>query len=137
VPAKPPPYDVVVDALCALGAAVPPDLDGALEALVRAVAADPTQPTATRLAVRHLVRLVAERAPGRTVELRVPPHAATQCVAGPRHTRGTPPNVVEVQPAAFVALAVGALSWADAAADGRLRASGDRAGLLRELLPLL
>lgn len=81
------------------------------------------------LAVRGLTERLAERAPGRHVELRVPPFAAVQCVAGPRHTRGTPPNVVEVDPASFVALCAGRLGWSEAVADGRVRTWGDRADL--------
>lgn len=88
------------------------------------------------LAVRGLAERLAEQAPGRHVEVRVPPYAAVQCVAGPRHTRGTPPNVVEADPRAFVELCVGRLAWADAAADGRVRTWGDRADL-SSWLPLL
>lgn len=88
------------------------------------------------LAVRGLTARLAERAPGRHVELRVPPYAAVQCVEGPRHTRGTPPNVVEAEPVAFVELCAGRLAWADAARDGRVRTWGDRADLSR-WLPLL
>ena len=83
----------------------------------------------TRYAVRLLARSLATRAPGRSVELRVPPHVAVQCVEGPRHTRGTPPNVVEADPVAFVELCTGRLTWAEAAADGRVRTWGDRADL--------
>jgi len=70
------------------------------------------------------------------VEIRVPPHGAVQAIAGgPRHTRGTPPNVVEMNAATWLALVTGTLSWADAAADGRISASGTRADL-SELLPM-
>ncbi len=91
---------------------------------------------ALKLVVRALAGLLAERAPGRHVECRVPPHAAVQCVAGPRHTRGTPPNVVECKPVAFVELCTGRLGWAEAVADGRVRTWGDRADL-SPWLPLL
>lgn len=84
---------------------------------------------ASRLAVVHLLGLLASKAPGRAVEVRVPPFAAVQCVAGPRHTRGTPPNVVETDAVTWVLLATGRLSWADGVAAGRLRASGPRADL--------
>jgi hypothetical protein len=67
--------------------------------------------------------------------LRVPPHVAVQCIEGPRHTRGTPPNVVEVEPLAFLDLAFGTLSWDEAVATGKVRASGERADL-RAWLPL-
>jgi hypothetical protein len=59
----------------------------------------------------------------------VPPFAAVQCVEGPRHTRGTPPNVVEADPVAFVELCTGRLAWVDAVRDGRVRTWGDRADL--------
>ena len=84
---------------------------------------------ALKLVVKALAERLAQAAPGRHVEARVPPYAAVQCVEGPRHTRGTPPNVVEADPVAFVALCTGRLSWAEAAADGRVRTWGDRADL--------
>ncbi len=84
---------------------------------------------ALRLVVKALAERLAAQAPGRHVEARIPPYAAVQCVEGPRHTRGTPPNVVEADPVAFVELCTGRLSWAEAAADGRVRTWGDRADL--------
>ena len=84
---------------------------------------------ALRAAVTYLLGLLAADAPGRAVEVRVPPYAAVQCVAGPRHTRGTPPNVIETDPATWVRLAAGRLSWADARAAGLVSASGPRADL--------
>lgn len=81
------------------------------------------------LAVRYTLQLLAEQAPGGTVEVRVPPHGAVQCVEGPKHTRGTPPNVIETDAATWLALATGALSWAEARASGRIHASGQRADL--------
>jgi hypothetical protein len=63
------------------------------------------------------------------VEVRVPPYGAVQCVAGPRHTRGTPANVVETDPVTWVELASGRLAWADALAQGRVHASGSRTDL--------
>lgn len=89
----------------------------------------------TRFAVRHLLDLLATAAPGRTVEVRVPPYAAVQCVAGPRHTRGTPPNVVETDAPTWLALATGRLAWAEAMSEGRISASGGRADL-SEYLPV-
>jgi uncharacterized protein (TIGR03083 family) len=99
---------------------------------------DPVRPArdALRISVRTLARLLADRVPGRSVELRIPPYAAVQCVEGPRHTRGTPPNVVEAEPLAWLALATGRLAWPAAVADGRVRASGERADLSAHL-PLL
>ena len=80
-------------------------------------------------AVRLSLRALAADAPGRTVEVRVPPFAAVQCVAGPRHTRGTPPNVIETDPRTWLELATGRLDWTTAVADGRVSASGTRADL--------
>ena len=81
------------------------------------------------LAVRGLAGQLAEVAPGHHVEARIPPYAAVQCVEGPRHTRGTPPNVVELDPVVFVQLCTGRVRWAEATADGRVRTWGDRADL--------
>ena len=94
-----------------------------------ALAADPRSPEHTRLLVKHFLAVLAERAPGASVEVRVPPYAAVQAVAGVRHTRGTPPAVVELDAETWIALATGALDWADAEAGGRVRASGERADL--------
>lgn len=91
---------------------------------------------ALRVVTRTLLDLLVARAPGRSVEVRVPPFAAAQVVDGPRHTRGAPPNVVEADPVAFVAVAAGRLDWAAALADGRVTASGERSDL-RPYLPLL
>lgn len=84
---------------------------------------------ALRAAVGYLLGLLAAAAPGRAVEVRVPPFAAVQCIDGPRHTRGTPPNVVETDPVTFVTLATGQLGWPAALAGGRVRASGPRADI--------
>jgi len=80
-------------------------------------------------AVKTTARWLAQQVPGRSVELRVPPHVAVQLVPGPRHTRGTPPNVVETDAATWLRLATGALSWEDAVAGGKVSASGNRADL--------
>ncbi len=80
-------------------------------------------------AVRFLLELLADRAPGKAVEVRVPPYAAVQCVSGPRHTRGTPPNVLETDAVTWIGLATGRLTWAEADAAGRLSASGIRADI--------
>ena len=86
-------------------------------------------------AVRYLLQILAEAHPGHTVEVRVPPFGAVQCVEGPRHTRGTPANVVEMDATTWVALAIGELSWADARSGARVHASGSRADL-STLVPL-
>jgi uncharacterized protein (TIGR03083 family) len=85
--------------------------------------------TALRLVTQACADVLAMRAPGRSLELRVPPYAAVQCVEGPRHTRGTPPNVVETDPVTWIRLAAGRLGWADAVTSGLVRASGERADL--------
>lgn len=104
----------------------------ALDALDRG--AEPER-AVLRDAVRVLLAELARTAPGRSVEVRIPPFGAIQCVAGPRHTRGTPPNVVETDPLTWLLLGTGRLSWTDASTDGRLRASGIRTDL-SEYLPL-
>ena len=85
--------------------------------------------------MRFTLEELAEVAPGHAVEVRVPPDGAVQAVDGPRHTRGTPPNVVETDPQTWLALATGLLTWHDAVANGRVSASGERADL-SDLLPL-
>jgi hypothetical protein len=87
--------------------------------------------------VRYLLQLLSERAAGNTVEVRVPPFGAVQAIEGPRHTRGTPPNVIETDAATWLALATGAEEWAAALADGRVAASGSRADLTGHLPILL
>jgi uncharacterized SCP-like protein len=88
-----------------------------------------------RSAVKHYLAVLAARHPGKSVEVRVPPYAAVQCVEGARHTRGTPPAVVETDPQTWIAVARGSLSFASARAAGRIRASGERSDL-SALLPL-
>lgn len=87
------------------------------------------------LAVRWVLQEFARRAPGKSVEVRVPPFGAVQIVEGPGHTRGTPPNVIETDAVTLVALATGAESWEAAVARGAVVASGTRAAL-GELVPL-
>lgn len=91
---------------------------------------------ALKLATKALLAALVAKAPGHTVEMRVPPFAAVQCVEGPRHTRGTPSNVVETDAVTWVRLATGRLGWSDVIGDGRLRASGERSDI-SGLLPLL
>ena len=82
-----------------------------------------------RLLTKHYLAALQARAPGRSVEVRVPPYAAVQVVEGVRHTRGTPPAVVETDAETWLALATGRLSWTEAEAAGSIRASGERADL--------
>jgi hypothetical protein len=84
------------------------------------------QREALRFAVIHTLDELASRAPGRAVEIRVPPFGAVQAIGGPRHTRGTPPNVVETDPLTWLLLAAGRLGWAASVASGAVRASGPR-----------
>lgn len=96
---------------------------------VAAALAGDRDPASVRLLVKHFLALLAQRHPGRSVEVRVPPIAAVQAIAGVRHTRGTPPAVVEMDADTWVALATGDLAWVDAVAQGRVSASGERADL--------
>lgn len=98
---------------------------------VRAWQADPAAVDRTTLAaaVRFCLEELAATAPGSSVELRVPPLGVTQCGQGPRHTRGTPPNVIETDAQTWLALATGDLAWAAAVDAHRLRASGLRTDL--------
>jgi Bacterial SCP ortholog len=89
-----------------------------------------------RAAVKESLAAIASAAPGHSVEVRVPPYGAVQCVEGPRHGRGNPPNVVEADPRTWLALVVGQLTWAEAVRSGRLSASGTRTDEVARLLPL-
>jgi hypothetical protein len=88
-------------------------------------------------AVRLTARTLAAQAPGASVEVRIPPFVAVQCVAGLRHTRGTPPNVVETDPRTWLLLATGLLRVTDATATGALRLSGSRAAEIAAWLPVV
>ncbi len=92
--------------------------------------------TELRLLVKHLLAVLVQRAPGGAVEVRVPPYAAAQAIGGTTHKRGTPPAVVELDAATWVALATGDLEWDEAERTGRVRASGERSDL-SSLMPLL
>jgi hypothetical protein len=87
------------------------------------------EPAVLRSATRYLLGVIERDAPGRSVEIRVVPIGAVQCVAGPRHTRGTPPNVIETDPVTWVRLATGRLGWDEAVRTVAVRASGPRADL--------
>lgn len=109
----------------------PAALRAAVEGISAWLTGSGPEPSRAELAsaVRLSLRTLASTAPGRSVEVRVPPFAAVQCVEGPRHTRGTPPNVVETDPRTWLELATGRLQWTEAVADGRVAASGTRADL--------
>jgi len=104
----------------------PASVAAVVRALDSGVAPDQVE---LRIAVRHLLQLLALRHPGHSLEVRVPPIAAVQCLEGPRHTRGTPPNVVETDPVTWIMLATGRLTWAQAVRDAAVQASGARADL--------
>ncbi|MGL4340339.1 MAG: sterol carrier family protein [Rhodoglobus sp.] len=122
----------VLAALAAASAHAPGDGIAAATAPGSAVPA-PREVLAT--AVRYLLQCLADGAVGNTVEIRVPPFGAVQALAGPRHTRGTPPNVVEMDAETWLSLATGQLAWADALRAGRVAASGHRADLA-DYLPI-
>ena len=88
-----------------------------------------------REVVRETARAFAAAHPGKSLELRIPPYVAVQCLAGPRHTRGTPPNVVETDGETWLRLYAGTLAWETAVATGRVRASGERSDLSALLPP--
>jgi uncharacterized protein (TIGR03083 family) len=85
---------------------------------------------------RLLADALAAKAPGGSTEVRIPPYAVVQCVEGPKHTRGTPPNVVETDPLTWIRLATGRLTWKDALDAAKVSASGERADL-GGLLPIM
>ena len=111
-----------------------PDGAAAIEA-VRVSGLDSTDEETLATACRYLLEELAERAPGNSVEVRVPPYGATQCIEGPRHTRGTPPNTIEMLPETWLALAVGKIHWDEAIAQSLVSVSGTRA-TLRDFLPI-
>ncbi|WP_116245746.1 sterol carrier family protein [Nocardiopsis sp. FIRDI 009] len=121
----------LADQLRALG---DPPFEGSDEeaaaACARAVLrADAPQRAAVKAAVRATLAVLADRAPGNSLEVRVPPHGAVQAVEGPRHTRGTPPGVVETDPLTWLRLATGRTPWDEAVSDHSVQASGARSDL--------
>ena len=103
-------------------------------AIGEAALANPEQDLPT--AVRYLLQLIAKRSPGHSVELRIPPYGAIQCMAGLNHRRGTPPNVVELSPEVFLSICFGKSSWQEEMANGKVLASGELAKELASLFPL-
>jgi hypothetical protein len=101
--------------------------------------ADCTEPSRTEVgeAVRLTARTLAAVAPGASVEVRVPPFVAVQCISGPEHRRGNPPNVIETDPRTWLLLVTGLLTVADAAAGGGLQLSGSRASEIAHWLPIV
>ena len=111
-------------------------IEQAGELLARWDSGDAPSRDEQRAVVKASLAVLVERAPGRSVEVRIPPFAAVQVVEGSRHRRGTPPAVVETDAATWLALALGRLAWTEATACGRLRASGERSDL-SAYLPLI
>jgi hypothetical protein len=93
-------------------------------------------PESIPMAVRYALEEIAQTNPGNSVELRIPPFGATQCIEGPDHRRGTPANVVEMKPESFLDLVTGELTWQDLMDAGLISASGNRVDQLAELFPL-
>ncbi|RII12004.1 mycothiol-dependent maleylpyruvate isomerase [Streptomyces sp. YIM 130001] len=96
----------------------------------------PLERQAVAACTRLLADTLAARAPGASTEVRIPPYAVVQCIEGPRHTRGTPPNVVETDPLTWIRLATGRTDWQSALDGAKVAASGERADLAA-LLPLM
>lgn len=109
--------------------------DGASALAAWSDGGEQTSPSQAATAVRFTLEELSVRHPGRSVEVRVPPFGATQCIAGPVHRRGTPANVVETDAATWLAVATGTLAWHEAVEAGRVRCSGTRADL-SDYLPL-
>jgi Bacterial SCP ortholog len=113
-----------------------PDPDGAANVAAVAATLDRGEvpvPALLRSAARYLLYELEREAPGRSVEVRVVPVAAVQVIEGPRHTRGTPPNVVETDPETWFLLATGRIGWTAAVRSGAVRASGARSDLSAHL----
>jgi hypothetical protein len=115
--------------------ALEPWLDSDIDSDANAALQPPRQQLAN--AVRLTLRTLAQLAPGGSVEVRVPPFGVVQCIEGPRHTRGTPPNVVQADPRTWLLLATGRATWPDAVRRGAVTASGTRADEVARWLPLL
>jgi hypothetical protein len=111
-----------------------PELESILDRLDTAEAqAVPANAEDLRAAVKHFLAVLARRFPGKSVEVRIPPFAAVQCIEGARHTRGTPPAVVETRAEVWVALARGRIGFRESVAMGDVRASGERSDLSGQL----
>jgi hypothetical protein len=98
-----------------------------------------TEPASAQIAeaVRLSARALAALEPGSSVEVRIPPFVAVQCISGPKHTRGTPPNVVETDPRTWLLLITGLKAFQEAVADGLLQLSGARAAVISPWFPLV
>ncbi len=106
-----------------------------MPARLRILTTEQLETADTRALVKHYLAVLEDRAPGRSVEVRVPPYAAVQVVPGVRHTRGTPPAVIETDAETWLALATGRTTWHQAVQDGAVTASGERTDLT-PFLPL-
>ena len=107
-----------------------------MPARLRILTADQLAGADTKALVKHYLAVLAERAPGNSVEVRITPYAAVQVIPGVRHTRGTPPAVIETDGETWLDLATGRTSWHQALRDGTVVASGERTDLTA-YLPLV
>ncbi|RZU62392.1 sterol carrier family protein [Zhihengliuella halotolerans] len=123
------------DAVRAWLRALDADTEASAETVLAAADAVVLDRKTLATAVRYALEELSEAAEGDSVEVRVPPFGVAQCIAGPRHTRGTPPNVVEMPAGVWLAMATGRLGWDDAKQSGKVSASGIRADLAG-VLPL-
>ena len=100
-----------------------------MPARLKVLSAEQLAAADTKALVKHYLAVLEQRAPGRSVEVRVPPYAAVQVVPGVRHTRGTPPAVVETDAETWLAVATGRTTWGEAVDSGKVVASGERTDL--------
>ena len=117
----------------------PAEMTQAVAAVAAWLEGEGEEPTRAQLAAacRTTARTLAQELPGHAVELRIPPFVAVQCVEGPRHTRGTPPNVVEMDPETWLRLATGLLLFDAALSSPHVTSSGARAGEVARGLPVV
>ncbi len=83
-----------------------------------------TKDPQTAATVKEILDLIKNISPGKSVELRVPPYGAIQCVAGGNHRRGTPPNTVEMSGQTLIRLINEPALWITLCESGEVRASG-------------
>jgi len=82
-----------------------------------------------KIQVKQILQVIEAIVPGRSVELRIPPYAAIQCIAGSTHRRGTPPNVVEMDAQTLLKLSKSPQNWDQLCSEGKISASGTNSNL--------
>jgi len=82
-----------------------------------------------KIQVKQILKVIEKIAPGKSVELRIPPYAAIQCVEGGNHRRGTPPNVVEMDAQTLLKLSKSPQNWDQLCSAGAISASGTNSNL--------